>query len=150
MKTRKTAGFTLIELMVALVVVAILAAIAYPSYNEFTARAKRAEGKAALLKAAQLQERWYTINNQYSTTIGPLFGLGAGAVYSGENPALTSGWYVLSVVVPAGNQTYTLTATPNNLTSFSTDAKCGNLTLDSTGTRNKVGGSETLAYCWNR
>src|SRR5210317_1723482 len=59
-------GVTLIELMIVVVVISILAVIAYPNYREFVARAKRNEAKAALLKIATNQERFYLQNNTYT------------------------------------------------------------------------------------
>src|SRR5688572_32857393 len=101
-------GFTLMELMIAVVVVGVLTAIALPSYQEHVRRAKRAEGKTALLKAAQLQERIYITGDPgvpnslatyaNNTRLPVLFGLAAGAtVYSGENPALNTGAYTITV-----------------------------------------------------
>jgi type IV pilus assembly protein PilE len=52
--SKRATGFTLIEVMVVVAIVAILARVAYPSYLEHVTRGKRAEGKTALLKAAQL------------------------------------------------------------------------------------------------
>lgn len=137
MRPRKFSGFTLIELMVVVAVIAILAAIAYPSMQDHVRKAKRAEGKTALLKAAQLLERYYSDNNTYVVDIAPLFALGAGAtVYSGENPADTKSAYQITVAAATGPcplaNCFLLTATPNN--PFA-DADCGNLTLTSTGVR---------------
>lgn len=58
-------GFTLVEVLVALVVFAILAGIAYPSYVETVRKAKRAEARAALLQLMQQQERYYSQHNSY-------------------------------------------------------------------------------------
>ena len=58
-------GFTLIELMITVAIVAILAAIAIPSYQDSIWKGKRAEAKAAILKALQAEERYYTQNNTY-------------------------------------------------------------------------------------
>jgi type IV pilus assembly protein PilE len=58
-------GFTLIEIMVAVVIVAILASFAYPSYLESVRKAKRAEARAALMQLMQQQERYYSQNNRY-------------------------------------------------------------------------------------
>lgn len=144
MKVKATRGFTLIELMVTVVVIAILAAVAYPSYTDAVRKSRRAEGKNALLKTAQLQERLYTTSGSYTTDLAPLFGLSPGArVYSGEDP--TSGYYTITAVAaaPASGglaQGYTLTATPGGAPAGSaqgtfTDPICGNLTLTSTGIR---------------
>ena len=164
-------GFTLIELMVTLVVIAILAAVAYPAYQDQILRAKRAEGKAALLKAAQLQERNYlsgdpslaTPSPTYlpTATLAQLFGLLNGAViYSGENPALATGAYTITVnaIGGAGCTTslvdcFVLSATPNPLANF-TDIKngilqCGVMTLNNAGGRT-VSGTLTVTDCWSR
>lgn len=58
-------GFTLIELMIVVAVIGILAAIAYPSYQEYVRKAKRAEGRTALMELLQQQERYMTQRNTY-------------------------------------------------------------------------------------
>ena len=63
---RHMRGVTLLELMIVTVIIGIMAAIAYPNYREFVARAKRNEAKAALLQIAQNQERFYLQNNTYT------------------------------------------------------------------------------------
>ena len=153
-------GFTLIELMIALVVIGLLSAVAFPSYQEQVRRAKRAEGKTALLKAAQLQERIYitgdpSVANSIATyadnnRLPTLFGMTAGStVYSGENPALNTGAYAVTVDALGGTctdfaQCFVLRATPNG--TF-TDPKCGQLTLSSTGVRGSTG-TEPSTRCW--
>ncbi|MDM0086800.1 MULTISPECIES: type IV pilin protein [unclassified Variovorax] len=73
-------GFTMIELMIALVVIAILAAIAYPSYLDAVRKGWRAEARAALLQEMQQQERFYTQRARYRDTVfASDSGLGAGA-----------------------------------------------------------------------
>ena len=137
MRPRRFSGFTLVELMTVVVVIAILVAVAFPSYQDHVRKAKRAEGKTALLKAAQVLERNYSDNNVYVVDIAPLFALGAGAtVYSGDNPADTTSAYTIAVApatVPCALvNCFLLTATPN---APFTDPDCGNLTLTSTGVR---------------
>jgi type IV pilus assembly protein PilE len=58
-------GFTLIEVMVVLVIVSILAGIAYPSYRDSIRKGKRTEGRAALMELMQQQERYYSQHNSY-------------------------------------------------------------------------------------
>jgi type IV pilus assembly protein PilE len=160
MRMKDFSGFTLIELMIVVVVIAILVAVAYPSYQDHVRKAKRAEGKAALLKGAQLLERWYSDKNTYGTTPPPpnetsidlalLFGLAANAtVYSGENPSdATSAYKVTAAVGACGDLKgcFLLTATPQG--GF-VDGDCGNLTLSSTGARDwsTSGTPSTVSKC---
>lgn len=58
-------GFTLVELMVVLAVAAILAAMAYPGYQQHVVRTRRTEGQVALQALMQQQERYFTQNNRY-------------------------------------------------------------------------------------
>ena len=160
MRNLEARGFTLIELLIAVVIVAILTTVALPGYLEHTAKARRAEGRNALLKAAQLQERFYS--TRVPTTADPiryarnaelpaLFGLAGGPVYSGEDPALATGSYVITVDAATGAcpeaSCFVVRATPNGR--HAPDAKCAALTLSSTGVRNKTG-AEPLDYCWGK
>ena len=63
--TRRSAGFTLIELMIAVAIIGILASIAYPSYQNYVKNARVSEGQAALMQAAQEMERCYTQFYEY-------------------------------------------------------------------------------------
>ena len=64
-KTVHGHGFTLIEAMLVLLLLAILASIAYPTYREAILKSRRAEAKAALLKLMQQQERYYSLHATY-------------------------------------------------------------------------------------
>ena len=144
--TRIGSGFTLIELMIAVAIVALLTAVALPAYQEHLNKGKRAEGQAALQRAIQLQERNYTVNATYTTNLSPLYGI-AGAVLSGEDP--TTGRYTLTAIDTAANCTdltvcVTVQAVP--VAPWS-DANCGTLTLNTRGVRTESG-NQTLAYCW--
>ena len=144
-------GFTLIELMIVVAVIALIVAIAYPSYLEHVTRSKRAQAQAALMKAVQLQERFYTVNGTYATNaqLPGLFGLAAGPVYSGENPGDEElAWYTLTVD-NAGTCTplsvcVNVIATPK---AGYTDDNCGILTQNTVGLRTESG-TKDVAYCF--
>ena len=134
---RSTRGFTLIELMMVVAVVGVLAAVAYPSYLEQVRKGKRAEGRGAVLKGGQMQERYYTTNNAYAdaATFPTLFGLAASAsVYSADGTAQNNNANSAYTITLAAGTTgavatsFVLTATPSFL-----DTKCGALTLSNTG-----------------
>lgn len=67
-------GFTLIEVMIAVVIIGILASIAYPSYTQYIAQSARSEGLAALMRIANLQEQYYLDNKKYATDLTKLVG----------------------------------------------------------------------------
>ena len=69
-------GFTLIELMIVVAVVALLAAVAYPSYRDHVARGQRSQGQQLLADIAQRQEQYLLDRRQYATA----FGTGAGGL----------------------------------------------------------------------
>jgi type IV pilus assembly protein PilE len=66
--SRRYKGFTLIELIIAMVIAAVLAAIAIPAYSNYVRKARRADAKSALLDLASLEERYYSTQNAYSAT----------------------------------------------------------------------------------
>lgn len=133
---RLNKGFTLIEIMIVVVVLGILAAIAYPSYGEYVKRANRTEGQALLNDAAARQERFYAQNYKYATTISALYG-GSATTKKSE-----TGKYTLALSTAGGDGGYTLTANAQF-----TDPKCGNLALNALGKKSKTG-SKDLDYCW--
>lgn len=62
---QRNAGFTLIEMMIVVVIIAIMASIAYPSYMVHVKTVRRADAGTVLLEAAQFMERFYTENVRY-------------------------------------------------------------------------------------
>jgi type IV pilus assembly protein PilE len=145
-------GFTLIELMIAVAVVGILAAIAYPSYTEYVARGKRSECKSALLRVAQFQERFYTANNSYTSDLSGALLTSGGTSYSGESTNSSACTIAITPTnAPATpTQTYALTATPQ---SNYKDKQCGLLTLDNTQRKGVAANGSvtgTVDLCWQR
>jgi len=128
------AGFTLIELMITVAIIAIVAAIAIPAYQNYTREARRAEGRNLLLDAANREERFFADNNAYTSDVTKL---------GYANPALSAtGSYGLTIASTATG--YTLTATPVAGTSQASDP-CAALKIDATGQKTATG---TGTDCW--
>jgi type IV pilus assembly protein PilE len=143
---RQGTGFTLIELMIVVTIIAILAAVAVPTWFEQAKKGKRAEGKARLSAAAQRLERYYSDNSTYTTDLGLAMGLGTGTtVYSDDGNSNKSAYVITSTAATGGIAVgYTLKATPNG--SF-VDAKCNVLSLTNTGVKGATG-TGGVADCW--
>lgn len=135
----RDAGFTLIELMVVVAVLAILASIAYPLYTEQARKGRRVEGRDALLAIAQAEERYYTVNGAYT---GAISNLGVSSVNCSVNPCISrdKGYYSLSVA--ATTSTFTATATPVAGGGQASDS-CTGMTVNQLGVK---GGTGT--GCW--
>jgi type IV pilus assembly protein PilE len=136
-------GFTLVELMIVIVIVAILAAIAIPGYTSQIRKSRRTEARNALLDAAAREERFFATNNVYSVATSDLgYGAGPWPVNVGSN------YYQLSATctVNAKCTDYTLTATAIN--TQTKDTACSTLTLTSVGVQGATG-TATAATCWN-
>ncbi len=144
---RHAPGFTLVEMMAVVVITAIIAGIAYPSYFALMSKARRSEGRAALLQAMQQQERQYTQANSYaefSRTSPSGF-----KWYSGITPQQSA--YELSATACADQTLATcvqIDARPATeaVSPAASDPACGMLSLDSNGVRSAAGDTAT---CWN-
>ena len=128
-------GFTLIELLIALACVALLASLAWPSYQNLILRSQRAQARAALLQAAHWLERAASANGSYPLT----------ADVPASVLQIDGQRYKMTVTSTA--QSYTLSAAP--LGPQATDT-CGTLTLNHLGVRGVQGASQTAAQCWGR
>ena len=102
----KSKGFTLTELMIVVVVISVLAAIAYPSYLEQARDARRSDGQASLARLAQFMERFYTENNRYDQD------LAGNAVALPFTQTPLDGTAAYNLTVAAAANTFTLSATP--------------------------------------
>ena len=136
-------GFTLIELLIAITIVGILVAIAYPSYTQMVLKSRRADAKAALLDIAQRQERYMSTANVYATTPTQLG-------YSGTFPMPirsggTAHYQLEMTLTPAVSPTaFAATATPLGA---QTADRCGAFKLRHTGVQ-EVTGTLPATDCW--
>jgi type IV pilus assembly protein PilE len=154
--SRATAGFTLVELLVAIIVLAIIVSIAVPSYSNQVRKSHRTEAKTALLDLASREERFFSTNGAYTNDAGQL-----GYATSTNNTmfqySVGSNYYQVSVCVganiPTGcaaaqatntAATYLLVAVP--LGTQAKDTSCANYTLDNTGVQGNSG--TQTSGCW--
>lgn len=129
----KIRGITLVELLIVVVIIGILAAIAYPNYRDYVSRSKRNEAKAALLQIATNQERWYLNNNTYTANLADV----------GVNPLSDTGTYAIAIT----------SATPDNFTATATyqlgdeeAGRCLTFTIDGRNQRTSAPDPD----CWTR
>ena len=144
---RPQRGFSLIELMIVVVIVGILASIAYPSYAEYVMRGNRQAARSALLQIADRQEQFFLDNKRYAGDLAEL-NMGAETVgidRDGQIVDADGDDLIYSVTFDDADDTsWTLSAEPlNNQADRDTD--CATLTLASTGERGNSAGGEN---CW--
>ncbi|MGB5739464.1 MAG: type IV pilin protein [Woeseia sp.] len=132
-----TRGVTLMEVLIVVVIVGILTAIAYPNYQQYVARAKRTEAKAALLQIATNQERHYLQNNSYTTDMRNL-----GFSTAGNHPT-DSGAYIVNVDAADAND---FSATATYQLGGDEAGKCLTFSIDGRGARE----SAPQTDCWTR
>lgn len=133
----KHSGMTLIELMIAVAIVGILAAIAYPSYREYLLRGNRTEAKTALMQASQALEKCFTRFGAYDNAGCNTFN----SIGDEDGMPTETGKYVLSFA-DIDQTTFTLRATPQG---GQMRDICGNLQIDQAGKR-EAGADVTT--CW--
>lgn len=131
---RRSRGFTLIELMITVAIVAILAAIAYASYQYAVVKSRRSTAAACLQERAQFMERYYTTKMTYA---------GASAPAQCDS---VSAFYTLAFEGTPDATGFTISATPQGAQA-SGDTKCGTLTIDQAGTRTASLASDA-SQCW--
>ena len=139
----KHRGFTLIELMIVVAVVGILAAIAYPSYQEQVRKSRRADGAAVLMQNAQFLERFFTENGRYDEDRDGT----AVALPHATSPLDGDATYYNISLNSVSETAFTLQAVPAGPQAGD---KCGTLTLTHVGQQGVDGSSSgiTSEHCW--
>lgn len=140
---RRSAGFTLIEMLVAVAILGILTAIAVPSYSKYVERTRRADAQEKLLDLAAQMERTFFVQNQYPADSDAIL-LQLGGRTSKD------GYYTVTITNAAPFNTYTLTATAVAGRSQSGDTECASFSIDNTGNKTSLDkyNNPSTAVCW--
>jgi len=128
---RTAAGFTLVELLVALTVFAILSAIAWPGYAGIMHRAQRNDARLALLRLQHLQERHYATHLRYADRLGTADE--ADTLVTADRS--DAGLYTLAISASEDGQRYTAIALADPAGRQRRDHECRQLSIDQTGAR---------------
>ncbi|MDX1697352.1 MAG: type IV pilin protein [Thiohalobacterales bacterium] len=144
MKHTRSCGFTLVEVLIAVVILGLLSSLALSSYGNYIRKARRADAKADLLELAQLIERNYTESNRFHEDV-------TGAAYALEyNRSPRQGQKFYDLRFAAGQPTtttYVIEAVPFG--PQTRDTRCLTLTLDQAGNKGiDAGATGTVAECW--
>jgi len=129
-------GITLMELMIVVVIIGILAALSYPNYREFVARAKRSEARAALLKIATNQEKYYLQNNTFTSDLTDLG-------FNADPYTTDSGTYSVRITAADASN---FTAEADYLPGDGEADKCNLFSIDGRGQK----ASDPDTDCWTR
>ena len=140
---RKQQGFTLMELLIAIAIVGVLAAIAFPSYTAYIQRGYRAEARSALAEAQQFMERYYAANSRYTDGSGNPPDLPQRLQTVPEGAAEAQARYVLSVS-DAKSNSYTLKAALG----AGYQDPCGDFTLTHENVKGRSGEGMSVEDCW--
>jgi type IV pilus assembly protein PilE len=132
-------GFTLIELMVTVAIVAILASIAYPSYLRYVIRSNRSAAQGYMLEVTGLQQRYLLDARAYAADLATL---------NSSVPSHVSSNYTVATARKTGTTLpgFTVTATPIG-TQLARDTDCATLTIDEAGVKT-ASGNNGVAGCW--
>lgn len=136
----RTRGFTLVELIITVAIVAILAAIAIPSYSKYILRSNRSAAESVMQEIASAQEHYMIDSRQFAGSVSTL-GYTVPDTVKANYKVVT---VPTSSSVSAGTPpSYTVTATPQN--SQVSDTDCGTLTLNGDGSKSASSGATN---CW--
>jgi len=135
-------GFTLIELMIVVAVVAILAAIAYPSYQDHVIKTRRSAAAVCMLEVAQFMERYYTTHLRYVDDAGV-----APAIPETQCRRDLSAHYTFVLAPGTTASTYSVQAVPKGVQA-TRDTRCATLAINQQGAKGRSGTAATVNECW--
>ena len=149
---RSSRGFTLIELVVAMAVAAILTIMAMSSYQSSVMHSRRTDAKTALNDLASREQRYFSVTNSYTNSPVAL-GYSGTLTAFGATFLIGNGYYYLSVptvtAAAAGTPAFFLaTATPVPGTSQAKDTGCTSFSVDSLGNYTSTGAAGASPPCW--
>lgn len=140
-------GITLIELLIVVTIIGIIAAFAYPSYQEQMRSTRRTDCAGTLTSMGNAMERYYSVNSTYLGAADGGADTGAPAVFPTTCPVDGGTAYYNLTIEAATGATYSLAATP---TGVQIDDRCGTLTLTNVGLKGVTGAEAgtTWQECW--
>lgn len=139
---RRQQGFTLIELVVVVLIIAILSAVAIPSYRRYVVRSHRTDAQRALTEVAARQERYLYSNNAYATSLPAI----------GSSSDMAGSYYTVAIdpaSATSAGTTFTVVATAVG-SQKQDDKLCQTISLDQAGRQTSTGSTSNDPACWGR
>lgn len=141
--SRRTQGFTLVEMIIVVLIISVLAAIAYPAYQNHVVKARREAAKGCLLEMQQFMERFYTTNLRYDQTTPGGVAVVLPQCQAGQD---VTRHYQVEFDGAVTRTAYRLRAVPQGRQAY-VDTYCGTMSINNQGVKTKTG-AETVDYCW--
>ncbi|MDP3138257.1 MAG: type IV pilin protein [Burkholderiaceae bacterium] len=140
-------GFTLIELMIVVAIMAILAAVAIPTYRDYIAKSRRAEARGQLLEVVQFMQRFYSQNDRFDQDrSGTAAAVPSAMVRVPREAASGAETYGISFTATPTISTFSVQAVPRTGGPMASDG-CGSFSVDNVG-RRSVTGVLSVTDCW--
>ena len=146
--TATRAGFTVLEVLTALVVIGVLVAVAVPTWQTHAMRVRRHEAMSALLDLQRAQDLYFGRHARYA---GPAQLSAAAPAGLGLGATTTHGYYSLALHLADDGLAFQATAAAESGTGQSADERCARFTIDNLGQRRAAdaSGRDRSADCWH-